>query len=382
MGSWTGTRAGVGGVGAGCARGAGVRAALAVRAGQLGPADTMSIVGAGNASAAGAVSTSQSSPAGTVGSVGASQARAAGTVGIVRASQSSTAGTMSGVSASASQTSAAGAVSVVSTSAGQSSAAGAMSAMSAGSIVRTTGAAAREEGSLVRLARGTGCTSRRSADVGCPVGRSMGGGRKTSVAVARSTRGPMSACGRSSLWVGAHVAAVVAVRVDARVELVGQVGIMRPIGASGRAVTAVVAGTARGRGVASAVSAMGASDTRASGRAVSTMAASNTSASGRAVSAMNARAGRSTALGIHSQVLAVVAIRVDPGISLVGQVGAMRTISPRGRTLGPTVGTGAADGVVFVVRERRLVSAANNTATGAGRVVSMVASRLRGAGVV
>jgi hypothetical protein len=152
-----------------------------------------------------------------------------------------------------------------------------------------------------------------------------------SVRVSKTTSAAGGVGGAESL---ARSAAVVTVRVDARIGGVGNTRAVLTIGTLG--CTSVGAQTA----VAS---------TRAQSAAVTGGARAVTSGTSEAcrASGVSVATNICRALGVGSEVLAVVTVGVDARISLVGEVGAVRAIGRGGRAVIATVvtyttgGTGA-----------------------------------------
>lgn len=212
-----------------------------------------------------------------------------------------------------------------------------------------------------------GSSSSRSVVTNADTAMRVGamGGRNTGVTEAgRFSSRSVDTSGGSAMGVGTQVAAVITVRVDARVSLVGQVGVVGTVVARCMTSSAMVAGDGTTT-----------DDPGAGSRAGSRSVVSPNGA----VGGVSASAGGGVALRVHAQILAVVAVRVNAGVSLVGNVGAVRTIGLGGRTIdAAVVETSAADSVIVVAGEGGVVGAAN---TGAGGS-SVVDTRLSSTGVM
>lgn len=281
-------------------------------------------------------------------------------------------GAMSAVStggASRSGVSASG-VSAVGTS--QASSSGAVSVVSAVSAVSTSDVSGssnvgRSMGGSDAGVTEAGSSSSRSVVTNADTAMRVGtmGGRNTGVTKAgRFSSRSVDTSGSSAMGDGTQVAAVITVRVDARVSLVGQVGVVGTVVARCMTSSAVVAGDGTTADHAGAGSGSVVSPNRAVG---------GVSASART------RAGGGVALRVHAQILAVVAVRVNAGVNLVGNVGAVRTIGLGGRTIdAAVVETSGADSVIVVAGEGGVVGAANAGAGGS----SVVDTRLSSTGVM
>lgn len=116
--------------------------------------------------------------------------------------------------------------------------------------------------------------------------------------------------------VHSHVAAVVTVRVDTRISLVQKVGVVRTIGTRASSTAGITTQGSRASNTTVVLSTSQASSGGGASGAngVSGVVLGSTSASS------------SSSLRVHSQVLAVVSVRVDPGIGLVQEVRVVRAV--------------------------------------------------------
>lgn len=151
------------------------------------------------------------------------------------------------------------------------------------------------------------------------VGASGGGSATKSGAVSASGSGGVAriASGSSTVGVSSHVAAVVAVRVDTRVGLVQQVGVVRAIGLGGRAIKTTVG-------------ALGAEDTTLLDTSASVVGRLMDASGmvGRLMNSSGVKASRLKTSGGRSST--VVAVRVNARVGSIGNAAAVGALSTFG----------------------------------------------------
>lgn len=155
-----------------------------------------------------------------------------------------------------------------------------------------------------------GVTSRGARRERRGVGVVCGSGSSKSTSVRRAMAGGRTVVrtsGSIALRVSAHVLAVVAIRIDTRIDLVHHVGVVRTVGVARRATSTVCAA---GSVCTSGVGASGTMVTsQASARGVSVVRSTGGTKNTRAMAGgCTVRTSSSVALGVGSHVLAVIAV--------------------------------------------------------------------------